>query len=246
MHYKLRSISALCLFTTSIFATPFQWSYNNTEQWGKHFTNCQPGGEQSPININTNAITKKTGTQLSAFLVGQPSSITNTGNTIQVNYSTNSRDYFTIGNNRYRLQKIRFHAPSENTINGKHFPLEAYFITTNLATHKTVYLSVMYQASNFGNPTLKVLWKHLPTRKGQSISMADWPIRTQALLPRNLTFYQFNGSLTQPPCSRNIDWYIFTRPQTISHENLEKFKKLYNNNHRPTQALNNRDISQST
>ena len=246
MSPKFCTAITLSLITSCTFAARFQWTYSNADQWGKHYSKCQPGGQQSPINIDTSSISKKTDERLSAFLLGQPTTITNTGKAIEVNFSANSDDLFRIGNKRYRLQTIRFHSPSENTIDGKHYPLEAQFFARSTSNKQPIILSVMYQTHTFGNPTLKVLWNHLPKRKGQRISLTDSTLRPQSLLPRNLTFYHFTGSLTQPPCTRNISWYVFIRPQVISEEGLQSFQSLYNGNQRPIQALNGREITEST
>ena len=50
------------------------------------------------------------------------------------------------------------------------------------------------------------------------------------------------GSLTTPPCTQIVQWYVLQNPILISKEQLEHFRELYKANYRPTQAVNNRII----
>ena len=62
------------------------------------------------------------------------------------------------------------------------------------------------------------------------------------LLPPDLRYYQFLGSLTTPPCTEGVLWLVLKTPVTLSPEQLRLFSKLFPNNARPTQPLNNRVV----
>ena len=52
--------------------------------------------------------------------------VVNNGHTIQVDYDAGSS--ISIDNDAFELKQFHFHAPSENHIDGKSFPIEAHFV----------------------------------------------------------------------------------------------------------------------
>lgn len=55
-------------------------------------------------------------------------------------------------------------------------------------------------------------------------------------------YYTFTGSLTTPPCSEGVTWFVLKARTPISKDELTRFAKLYPMNARPTQSLNGREI----
>ena len=62
------------------------------------------------------------------------------------------------------------------------------------------------------------------------------------LLPASLDYYTYAGSLTTPPCTEGVQFYILKQPVSISAQQLSAFRKLYPMNARPLQPLNERVI----
>ena len=58
-------------------------------------------------------------------------------------------------------------------------------------------------------------------------------------------YYTFSGSLTTPPCSEDVTWFVLKHPTTVSAEEIERFSKLYRNDARPTQPLYDRIVLES-
>jgi carbonic anhydrase len=68
-------------------------------------------------------------------------------------------------------------------------------------------------------------------------------INPKDLLPDNTVhYYHYVGSLTTPPCSENVQWYLLKTPQTASKSQIDAFRKYYINNERPVQKVYNRKI----
>ncbi|XP_069392650.1 receptor-type tyrosine-protein phosphatase gamma isoform X2 [Paralichthys olivaceus] len=80
------------------------------------------------------------------------------------------------------------------------------------------------------------------------------------LLPSSVdSYYRYTGSLTMPPCSKVVEWIIFSRPVYLSHSQLEAFYSIFTteqqdhvksveylrNNFRPLQELDNRKVFKS-
>ena len=67
-------------------------------------------------------------------------------------------------------------------------------------------------------------------------------IRNYFLKMRNKTFYNYEGSLTTPPCSEVVDWHLMTEPIFISPYNLQVLSNYLGESNRNTQSLNARQI----
>ena len=65
------------------------------------------------------------------------------------------------------------------------------------------------------------------------------------LLPKDRGYYALAGSLTTPPCTEDVHWYVLKQPATASPERLAAFRKLYPMNARPVQPAHGRAISVS-
>jgi carbonic anhydrase len=50
------------------------------------------------------------------------------------------------------------------------------------------------------------------------------------------------GSLTTPPCTENVTWYVLKTPIQLSADEIARFARLYPMNARPVQPLNGRDL----
>ena len=91
------------------------------------------------------------------------------------------------------------------------------------------------------NSLVKELWTRVPAEKDKEEAV-NLQIELSELLPSNHDYYTFSGSLTTPPCSEDVTWFVLKHPVTVSEQQIEKFSHLYPNNARPTQLLNNRPV----
>ena len=62
------------------------------------------------------------------------------------------------------------------------------------------------------------------------------------LLPSDHAYYTYLGSLTMPPCSEGVTWYVLKTPMRLSLEQVAAFAKVYPMNARPIQPLNGREL----
>ena len=63
------------------------------------------------------------------------------------------------------------------------------------------------------------------------------------LLPRNLRYYRFAGSLTTPPCTEGVSWLVLKSYDHIDQAQAEKFTRAVgSHNNRPVQPLNARVV----
>ncbi|HWC19092.1 MAG TPA: carbonic anhydrase family protein, partial [Terriglobales bacterium] len=95
------------------------------------------------------------------------------------------------------------------------------------------------------NPVIQKLWEYLPSAKGSERTVVGMRVNAANLLPHSFGYYTFEGSLTTPPCSEGVTWFVLKNPREVSPAQVTTFSKLYPNNARPTQPLNGRIISES-
>ncbi|XP_033116269.1 carbonic anhydrase-related protein-like isoform X2 [Anneissia japonica] len=163
---------------------------------------------------------------------------------------------------------------SEHTVNLKAYPMELHLIHWN----STLYSSL---EEAMGKPDgicivslfIQIGREHAGLRmltdileavqyKGKSYSL-QIPFNPNCLLPDPALrdFWTYEGSLTTPPCFENVTWILFRYPLTVSHAQLENFRRMRTHlkgdvpsseddghlvdNYRPTQPLNGRVVKAS-
>ncbi len=90
------------------------------------------------------------------------------------------------------------------------------------------------------NPTIQQIWDHMPTNKGNEQNIPGVEIDPAGLLPHDLAYYTYIGSVSAPPCNENVPWFILKTPVNISTDQIKAFAALYPHNIRPLQPLNGR------
>jgi len=218
------------------------WAYEGKEgpdNWAKlspEFATCDAGRNQSPINVegSIHAAIKA----LKAIQKFPAKDIFNNGHTVQINFKEGNM--LALDNGAFQMKQVHFHAPSENTIHGKSFPLEAHFVHADAKGNLAV-IGVMFTEGK-ANPALAKLWEQLPEEESQPITLKN-RVMPSEFMPDNKTYYRFSGSLTTPPCSEGVRWLLMKNPITASKEQIDAFKKaVHHSNNRPVQALNGRVI----
>jgi carbonic anhydrase len=218
------------------------WKYvgsQGPEFWGAlspEFVSCKVGRNQSPIDISKTTIT--TPKPLKTFQRFPATEILNNGHTVQANFKPGN--IMVVDSVMYQMKQVHFHAPSENKIMGKSFPLEAHFVHADPNGNLAV-LAVMYEEGP-ENKALAKLWKQMPKSKGQPKALnAD--VLAGELIPRKKDYYRFSGSLTTPPCSEGVIWVVMKSTMTTSKSQIDAFKKVMrHDNNRPVQPLNGRIV----
>lgn len=199
---------------------------------------CSAGLQQSPINI-VNPI-KSELPALTLNWATRADTITNNGHTIQINFVKGSS--LLLGAAQYRLIQLHFHRPSEHTIAGKRFAMEAHFVHEGLDGAIAV-VGVLIVPGKM-NATFSQIVKTMPTTEGLPI-IADPDINPNSLLPAARAYYRYSGSLTTPPCSEVVEWLILTEPIQVSDSDIASFAQLYPMNARPAQKESRRYVLRS-
>ena len=214
------------------------WGYegdNGPEHWGDNFPVCGTGKKQSPLNIV--GPFEKSKDVLSVDYKDGPLKELNNGHTIQVNVPPGST--LNINKESYDLLQFHFHRPSEEQVDGKNSAMVAHFVHKS----KDGKLAVIGVLLNEGkdNPAIKTLWSNLPPKEGEEFAPEKVSFNPGSMLPKELAFYNYEGSLTTPPCTEGVQFYILKKPMDVSKDQVAKFP--FKLNARPVQSLNGRKIN---
>jgi carbonic anhydrase len=247
------------MFASRCFATllaPFAanaewrtgWSYHGTdgpEKWGHldpEYAVCALGKEQSPIDIRT---TLKAHLPVLQFVNRDgPLNIIHNGYTaVRVNYAPENGNRLTVGDRQYEMTQFHFHQPSEEYIHGR--PHEMGLHLMYQASDGMIAAVAVFLKAGKANPIVEQLWKHMPRAKCDERRIAGVEINPSGLLPLDTGYYTYMGSLTAPPCTEGVTWFVLKNPVEISRKQIEAFASVCPNNVRPVQPLNGRVVKES-
>lgn len=199
-----------------------------------HQDDWQPQGglRQSPIDIQTSLVQDNDETLA----------------TIQVNFSDKTATFFNNGQNLqllgvgeatfnkrlFHFVQMHFHADSEHRINGKSFPLEGHFLFQSPSGEVAV-IGVFYQAGEY-NSDFESILNQYDQQKGEGTFSVD------ELIPENKSYYHYIGSLTTPPLTEGVEWYVMKNVLEVSAEQLLRFIDIHGRNNRECQLINEREV----
>jgi carbonic anhydrase len=220
------------------------WDYQGKRGplvWGKldpADKTCSQGHEQSPIDIR-GAHLNKSLAPLEFHYIGGPVRVENDGHTIVVHVNPGS--YIVSGGVRYDLQQFDFHHPSEEAVKGKLTEMDVH-LTHKSADGKLVMLAVrMVEDRGSPNAVLAMLWPHLPKNAGTTEKVTEM-VNAGGFLPTDRGYWTFMGSLSTPPCTEGVRWFVFEEELTVSREQLRAFEAMFRISSRPLQDTHGRRI----
>ena len=214
------------------------WGYDgelNPAKWGDVFPVCGSGKSQSPVDIR--GPFEKATNELKPSFKPATLKIVNNGHTLQVNVGNGSKTE--INGESYELLQFHFHRPSEEHIEGKPMAMVAHFVHKSAAGKLAVIGVLLSEGAE--NESVKMIWANAPKEEGPEKVVAESTLNPAAMLPKRLHYYSFEGSLTTPPCTEGVTFYILKTPTTISRAQVDAFP--FKMNARPVQPLNGRHIS---
>jgi carbonic anhydrase len=248
-----RRVAAIFLVVNAVWSTTAiaqehgapHWSYDGQtgpSHWGElsaDFAPCKIGHHQSPIDIDA---TQKADLPAIQFdYKATPLHIIDNGHTVMINYAPGSS--IRVGDKRYELKQFHFHRPSEEKIKGKRYEMVVHLV--HVAQDGSVAVVAVLLQQGGDNPLIDELWGDLPTQKNQEQHWDKVQINASTLLPADRGYYTFSGSLTTPPCTENVTWYVLKHPVTLSAAEITQYSKLYRDDARPTQPSYDRVVQES-
>jgi carbonic anhydrase len=235
---------AAATMTVKTAAQTTPWDYEGKRGalvWGKldpSYKVCSHGHEQSPIDIRGARLNKALQPIEFHYIAG-PVRLENDGHTIVVRVDPGS--YIVAGGVRYDLVQFDFHHPGETPVKGKLTDMDVELLHKS-ADGKLAIVEVRL-GEQVGNPNavLATLWAHLPKTAGQIEKVTDL-VSAGGLLPADRGYWTYTGSLTTPPCTEGVRWFVFEEEISISRDQLRQFGAMFKINSRPLQDAHGRRI----
>jgi carbonic anhydrase len=229
------------------------WDYGDEAgpaQWGSlnpDFALCDEGMQQSPVDLipalaeHDEVKVRRNFQPVKVQVSFQESTVNvlDNGHTIQVSFEAgNTVD---VGDKSFALAQYHFHAPSEHTLNGRHFPMEVHFVHSTDGGELAVVGVFIEQGEH--NAAFDPVWGIMPRKPGESRLLEGQDVDLDALVPKGIGAFRYGGSLTTPPCSEGVRWFVRQDPIALSAEQITAFTDIINNNNRPVQPLNGRELA---
>jgi carbonic anhydrase len=220
------------------------WSYtgsNGPNFWGSVnplYTTCGTGTQQSPLDIATSP----------PFISGSPSILLRAStlnfasvvNNFQFNCAEPSRPCGTLqyAGTTYTLANVHFHSPSEHRLNGVQYPLEGHLVHRAVDGRVAVVAVLFDSARNIDLFNTNLVIQSL-------LSAAAARSNTFSFIPRLFNpaarLCTVLGSLTAPPCTEGVRWFISTDVLSVSDAQVAAYRTLVGSpTSRPLQGLNGR------
>lgn len=216
---------------------------------------CMDGrvSQQSPIELPDGGAVNNAHSMYYLYpLLGDPVKLTNDGHGLVFTVPSTYKGGFGIAETpeqifqgaplAYRLWHVSFHSPSEHTRNGVHLPLEVQLTHKEATTGQLAVVSVFFsdggQAHNFLNVMLEYglpqnSWDEQWVNRAATppSSMLDKASKTDKIidfysLVHEGAFFEYEGSLTQPPCNPSVKWYVRANPIVAAPHQISAFREL--------------------
>jgi len=220
------------------------WAYGGEggpAHWGAlrpEFSLCARGQRQSPIDIRDGIAVDLEPPVFDYRPTGF--AVIDNGHTVQVDMGPGNT--VAVMGRRYELVQFHFHRPSEERINGRLFEMSVHLVHRDPEGRLAVVAVLLERGA--AQAVVQQVWNNLPLEKHEALAAPD-AIDPSGLLPSDLRYYTYMGSMTTPPCTEGVLWMVMQQPVPMSPPQIDIFSRLYPMNARPVQQAGGRLIKQS-
>lgn len=220
----------------------------NPTKKGLIMPGLEHGFDQSPINISSTSNEEGEHT-IELHFKDEVNKIENLGHTVQLDFADGSTIY--NDDTAFNFKQCHFHTPSEHLIDGQPFAMEMHIVNIMPGQHQTdtpqyLVIGVLFKEGK-ENLFLEEFIHAIPQKeqkahvKAGSVKLVD----LFGVIPHKIkgNYYHYRGSLTTPPYTETVRWYISKHIFEASHEQIETMRKVEGNNARQVQALYGRHVS---
>ncbi|GKS64365.1 carbonic anhydrase [Nitrospira sp.] len=176
----------------------------------------------------------------------------NTGHAVQVSFSPGYPGTLLIGKDVYPLVQLHFHTPSEHIVVTDHYPAGKQFAGELHFVHqrddgRLAVLGVLLDDSHGStgdNPILQKIIDYTPhDHDTYNKAGADQWLDPSRLIPADDPHvYAYAGSLTTPPCSEGVSWYVVSEPLKVAPAQIKKLEAFFPANSRVIQNTATRTV----
>ncbi|MDC8450802.1 MAG: carbonic anhydrase family protein [Nitrospira sp.] len=177
----------------------------------------------------------------------------NTGHAVQVAFSRGYLGRLLVGRDVYPLVQFHFHTPSEHIIETASHPAGIQYAGELHFVHqredgKLAVLTVFLDDSHSSaaeNHILRTIITHTPKEPAHgdhpafNSTGAGIFLDPSRLIPMESEHvFTYAGSLTTPPCSEGVSWYLLSEPLRVAPSQIQQLREFYHSNSRIIQNTN--------
>ena len=149
-------------------------------------------------------------------------------------------DGIEVEGRRFGLRNVHFHVPAEHYIEGRDYLLEAHAVHADEAGAIAV-VGVLF-AEGPAHPAFEKFIRQLPLPQGKRVPL-EQAVTAAEFLPAGGAYYRYNGSLTTPPYSEGVRWFVMRETLTVSPGQAEALRATIGHaNNREPQPVNARRV----
>lgn len=143
----------------------------------------------------------------------------------------------------FNLKEFHFHRPSEESIENRRSSMVIHLVHENAAQTQAVVVSVLVEEDPTAqpNPVIEKLINNFPPPLGLVQGVTIDPLQLLPSEPK--PYFRVAGSLTTPPCTEGVTFFILRNPIKLPTEQIRQFARRYPlPNARDMQPTNGRQI----
>jgi carbonic anhydrase len=208
---------------------------------------------QSPINILSYQSEQKKH-NITVNFKDQINKVQNLGHTVQLEFEPGST--VNVDDKTFEFKQIHFHTPAEHLIDGITYPMEMHVVNTLAGqadedTTEYLVISFLFKMGR-KNKFIDEFIHLIPGDKDESEEVSTGTVNFKNLLAYNLdsepkkvprTYFFYKGSLTTPPYTESVNWFVMKTIIDASPEQIQQINKIQGDNARRIQALYDRPVS---
>jgi len=215
---------------------------------------CSIGREQSPINLESSRVVSRPDLGRLEFEPGKLSKIvmTWTGHNQVLAPSEHPENdpssfiHSQLGE-PYHLIQYHLHTPSEHTLDGVYYDAEVHLVHMNEAKNTLAVIGIFVKQSNDSSSQHSEFFETMIHEENHEhdhdeTKFQDFDPTVFSKEIQSFEYFHYKGSLTTPPCSEGVNWFVMRAPISASFEQLQRLKLYQRHNSRPIQPVYDRDI----
>uniref|UniRef100_A0A1D1YNG9 carbonic anhydrase n=1 Tax=Anthurium amnicola TaxID=1678845 RepID=A0A1D1YNG9_9ARAE len=200
---------------------------------------CETGKNQSPIDVTPDDLKTLANPPNPSFMNAKNVKATNNGNTVEIFSGKEGVPLpaeITVEEEKYTLQQFHFHTPSEHRIDGKHFDAEQHLVFKS-ESGKISVVAVLYNINEKESKFMVPIIENLPKNVDDKKEIKKVELNRLLCDVKNITrAYSYSGSLTTPPCTEGVTWYVNQDPLPFSVKQFNALRDIIGFNSRFTQV----------
>jgi carbonic anhydrase len=222
----------------------------SARQQGYVMPGLDHGLHQSPINILSWKEEAGGKHKITLYFQDSINKVENLGHTVQLDFKEGST--ITIDDTLFSFKQCHFHTPSEHLIDGVTFPMEMHIVNVmpsedKNATPQYAVIGVLFKMGK-ENPFIAEFLNAIPAEEKSAAELKAGSVKLGDLFkqsPKGMveSYFSYRGSLTTPPYTETVRWFVHKHIFEASPQQIEAINKLEGNNARHVQALYGRTVS---